>query len=395
LEGLESVIKQINSNVTKPKSETECETVFLPTLQDKAIPDKDWVVEGWILNNCVTALYGDGGVGKSLLTMQILTCVASGIDFLGIKTQKIKVFGFFCEDTADELHRRQADINNHYKIQFSQLENMHWQSRVGCDNILMNFIRDGVGSASKAYEYLLKEVKRVGARLVVIDTAADTFGGNENIRSQVRQFINLLGKLALEINGAVILCAHPSAAGLANNSGTGGSTAWNNTVRSRLYLSRLTANSGEEFSPDDARDLRELTKMKSNYSTVGDKFVLRWDNGAFRVEAVQANDFVSQIEKRNQEKADDAIFLVLLDQLTNQGRTVSNSKNAGSTYAPKVMALIDKGKSMGRKRLADAMERLFQNDIIDIGYVTTGSDRKKKNGVRRIPQNECSEVQHG
>jgi len=50
---------------------------------------------------------------------------------------------------------------------------------------------------------------------------------------------------------------------------------------------------------------------------------------------------------------------------------------------------------MGRKRLADAMERLFQNDIIDIGYVTTGSDRKKKNGVRRIPQNECSEVQHG
>ena len=36
-------------------------------------------------------------------------------------------------------------------------------------------------------------------QLVVIDTAADTFAGNENIRPQVRQFITLLTRLAIAI----------------------------------------------------------------------------------------------------------------------------------------------------------------------------------------------------
>jgi len=384
-----------NNAANQEQIAVEGKTIFLPTLQGKPIPAREWVVDGWILSNCVTALYGDGGVGKSLLAMQLLTCVALGKSFLGIETHQMSVFGFFCEDTEAELHRRQADINYHYEISFEQLQNFHWQSRVGYDNVLMTFIREGVGNPSKAYEYLRQEVLRVGAKLVVIDTAADTFGGNENARPQVRQFINLLGKLALEIDGAVVLCAHPSASGLANNSGTGGSTAWNNTVRSRIYLSRPITKNGEELSPDDARDLRELTKMKSNYSSVGDKLIIRWSEGAFIVEQGQANDIVSQIARKNQDKEDDEIFLSLLDQLTEQGRVVSESKQATS-HAPKIMVQMDIGKSIGKGRLTAAMERLFATNVIDRGYVMLGADRKKKDGVRRKPiQNECSEVQHG
>ncbi len=370
-------------------------TIFLPTLQDKPVPEREWVVDGWILSDCVTAFYGDGGVGKSLLAMQLLTCVALGKNFLGIKTKQMPVFGFFCEDTEDELHRRQVRINDHYNVDFQQLKNMYWQSRVGFDNVLMNFIREGVGSPSKAYEYLRQEVLRVGAKLVVIDTAADTFGGNENIRTQVRQFINLLGKLALEIDGAVVLCAHPSASGLANNSGTGGSTAWNNTVRSRIYLSRPTDKKGEELGEDDARDLRELSKMKSNYSSIGEKFFLRWCDGVLIVERGQASDIVSQIARKNQDKEDDEIFLSLLDQLTEQGRTVSDSKQAG-THAPKIMYTMEVGKKIGKARLMEAMARLFAANVIDRGLIGLGKDRKKKEGIRRKPQKtECGEVQHG
>ena len=383
-----------HANTKVIESIHEAKTVFAPTLQGKSIPERQWIWDDWILSACVTALYGDGGIGKSLLAMMMLTCVSLGIPFLGIKTKQMKVLGFFCEDTEDELHRRQADINAHYGIDFDGLQNLCWQSRVGCDNVLMDFIREGKGQATAAYNTLREEVLRVGAQFVVIDTAADTFGGNENIRQQVRQFINLLGGLALEIDGAVVLCAHPSVSGMANGSGSGGSTAWNNTVRSRIYLSRPTGGDSGELGEEDAKGLRELTKMKSNYSTVGDKITLRWVRGAFKVEQGAATDIVSVIEKRNREQEDDKIFLSLLGQLTDDGRTVSDSKQAG-TYAPKVMAGMDKGKPIGKKRLIEAMGRLFENKTIDRGFVVLGSDRKKKDGIRRRPVTDCGEVRDG
>ena len=198
----------------------------------------------------------------------------------------------------------------------------------------------------------------------------------------------------MEIKGAVVLCAHPSVAGITKGDGSGGSTAWNNTVRSRIYLSRPAGSDSGELSEEDAKGLRELTKMKSNYSTVGDKITLRWVQGAFKVEQGAATDMVSVIEKRNREQEDDKIFLSLLDQLTDDGRTVSDSKQAG-TYAPKVMVAMDKGKSIGKRRLIDAMMRLFENKTIDRGFVYMGSDRKKKDGIRRRPVTDCGEVRDG
>lgn len=358
-------------------------TIHAPTLYGKEIPEREWLVDQWILAGCVTALYGDGGVGKSLLAMQLITAIALGKPFLGLEVKQQKVFGFFCEDREDELHRRQEDINNHYGCNFTDLDNMYWQSRVGLNNILMSFIRDGLGSATEAYKVLRDEVLRVGAQSVVIDTAADTFGGGENVRPQVRQFINLLSKLAIEIGGSVILCAHPSAAGLARDDGTGGSTAWNNTVRSRLYFSRPTKKDGDELSEEDAQNSRQLVKMKSNYSTIGDKIFVKWEQGAFKLEGGSIYDKVSQIEKNNREKEDDKKFLILLDILTSQNNFVSNNRASRYNYAPKVMALMKESKGIGFGRFEQSMQRLFDDESITNGVVGIGADRHKKVGIMR------------
>ena len=62
-----------------------------------------------------------------------------------------------------------------------------------------------------------------------------------------------------------MLLAHPSLTGMNTGTGTSGSTAWNNSVRSRLYLDRVR-ESGIEPDPD----ARVLRTMKSNYGPVGD-----------------------------------------------------------------------------------------------------------------------------
>ena len=108
--------------------------------------------------------------------------------------------------------------------------------------------------------------------LVILDTAADMFGGNENERRTVNTFIKTyLGSIVINYNATVILLAHPSLSGLSSGSGLSGSTAWENSVRARAYLAREA----------DSDDIRILSRKKSNYSDIsGDSDIkLIWENG--------------------------------------------------------------------------------------------------------------------
>jgi len=349
-------------------------------LEGLPIPEFKWLLEDWIPWGYVTALYGDGGTGKSLLAQQLMTVIATGKSFFGIPTTSCRVLGYFCEDKDDEIHRRQWSVNAAVGVPFRDLGRTRWVSRVGEENILIEFIREGTGCATKAYEQLRTAALEIGAQFIVLDTAADLFGGNENARPQVRQFINLLARLANEINGAVLLCAHPSASGISSGEGSGGSTAWNNTVRSRLYLKGVEADGGE---PDDeVDDLRILTRKKANYARRGDEITLRWKDWAFElVSASNAKDTISRIEQANREREIDQAFLDGLDKLHGQGRNVSESPYA-KTYAPKMIASLPNCRYRVRE-LTAAMERLFDEGTIEVGEIGTTKHRKKQVGVRR------------
>ena len=111
--------------------------------------------------------------------------------------------------------------------------------------------------------------------LIIADTAADTFGGNENFRSEVRAFVSsCCGRLAHQTGAAFLLLAHPSQAGLNNKRGDGGSTAWNNSMRSRLYL---------RFNDDAGVDDRVLELPKVNHGQRLKSWDLFWEAGAFRL----------------------------------------------------------------------------------------------------------------
>lgn len=340
------------------------------TLQGKPIPEREWVVENWIPLLSTTALYGDGGVGKSLLAMQIMTCVALGKPFLGLVTKQMKVLAVFCEDTEDELQRRQKRINDHYGCEFLDLVFMFWCSRVGENNILMNFKGDSA-ELTELYRQIEEKALECEAQLIVIDTAADTFGGNENIRGQVRQFIGCLNRLAKRINGAVLLCAHPSVSGMASGEGYGGSTAWNNSVRSRLYLKCVDTTHSKTIEPDNKR---LLSRKKSNYAQAGDEIELYWKDGVF---INHDNDPALGMLLKEKDKKAEAFFLEGMDMIYGQGRKLSSSKQSAN-YAPKMLQKIN-GCIHKKHELEAAMERLFQRSAI----VEIASGRGK-NTTRQI-----------
>src|SRR4051795_6811808 len=59
--------------------------IYFPGLEGRSAPARRFILEDWIPAECVTSLYGDGGIGKSLLAQEIATIVATGISAFGFK----------------------------------------------------------------------------------------------------------------------------------------------------------------------------------------------------------------------------------------------------------------------------------------------------------------------
>jgi putative DNA primase/helicase len=197
---------------------------------------------------------------------------------MGIETMEMPVLSVMCEDDAEEVKRRQLNINEWLGVdEFGEgPEDLHLWPRVGDDNVLVTWPSGGRDEPGAFYEQLCAKVAAVkgdaDSVLVILDTAADMFGGNENERRTVNTFIKTyLGSIVINYNATVILLAHPSISGLQSGSGLSGSTAWENSVRARAYLAREA----------DSDDIRILSRKKSNYSDIsGDSDIkLIWENG--------------------------------------------------------------------------------------------------------------------
>jgi RecA-family ATPase len=341
-----------------PDYEAFCSGIIRPTeWQDKPVPERRWHVDGWLPEGYVSALYGTGGIGKTILAQQLLTATALGSKWLGLDVKQCRAIGFFCEDKEDELHIRQDAINRLYECSYSDLDDLELFSRVGFDNLLMDFTKDGTGQATRLYNFLLKRAQEFKAEFVVIDTAADTFGGNENVRGEVRQFVQkCLGHLAREIGGTVLLCAHPSVAGM--STGTGGSTAWSNTVRSRLHLCMPQVEKDAE--PD--RNARILELPKANYAATGELLALTWKDGTLQLDP-RITGYTGGTAGHLERIRCDQVFLKLLRKATADGRDMSDKKQS-SQYAPKMMARMEGRETFTYRDFQRAMERLFDLGVL-------------------------------
>jgi hypothetical protein len=295
-------------------------TTWAPELAGKPLPERQWIVPGWIPDRAVTLLGGDGGVGKSLLVLQLMASSALSKPWLGLPAKSLHSFALFCEDPAEEIHLRLSAIARDLGTGFEEMESVRWAARAGQDSVLMAFPENGRGKPTPLWYEFRQAVMDHGAQLVIVDTLADTFAGNENHRGQARAFINLLRGLALEIDGAVILTAHPSLSGQSSGTGLSGNTAWNNSVRSRLYLTRPKEEGGIQD-----RDARALKRMKANYSSEGDSLGLQWRDGVLvREDAASPSGIVGAIEIEN------AVIAVLRSRMADGGRVAADPKARNS-----------------------------------------------------------------
>lgn len=318
----------------------------------KQIPARQWYAEGLIPLRQVTILNGDGGVGKSLLALQIAAAGAMSLDTLEMEPWAGKTLYIGAEDEAEEFWRRLADIAHAHGKELDELFMFRLLSLADRDALLSVPNKGGNMEHTPLFAKIVDFACEFRPRLIVFDTAADLFGGDEIKRAQVRQFIAMLRTLAIQLDCAVILLAHPSVQGMQSGTGSSGSTAWNNSVRSRLYLTRPDGKDADS-------DLRILKTMKSNYGKTGDEIRLRWKDGVFVLD-----DGKPQAGETMLAAKAERVFCDLLSMLNRQGRNVCHVP--GTTYAPAVMAKLKEAEGVTKARLVDAMNRLLSSGEIKI-----------------------------
>lgn len=323
--------------------------IFPHEWKDLPIPDREWFIEGLVPGRQVTILNGDGGVGKSLLALQLAAAACMSVSTLGMDPLAGNAIYVGAEDDWDEFHRRLADIASALDGDMSDLFRMRVVPLADRDALLCTYDKEGKIKPTALWKQIASLVEARGPSVLVLDTAADLFGGDEIKRSQVRQFIAMLRKLAMSAGCAIILLAHPSAAGIQTGSGSSGSTAWNNSVRSRLYMTK-----GDK---DDDPDLRILKTMKANYGKTGDEIKIRWQDGAFVLDDGKPSPASGLINAHHEQT-----FLRLLSDINRSGQRVSASRS--NTYAPTVFAGMEEGTT--KKQFEAAMTRLFKSEQIRV-----------------------------
>lgn len=325
------------------------------TLLSAPAPSRRWHIAGSIPADDVTLLGADGGEGKTTLALQLAYCTAWGYPWLQTDVRAGSAVYLSAEEPLAELHYRLEKIAKGIVLPGEPPNPFKLISRADSDAVLaVPGSIAGTMQPTSLFEELRLLVAETEAKLLVLDAAADVYGGNEIDRSQVRSFIRVLRSLAIGHDCAVLLLAHPSVDGMKTGRGYSGSTHWSNSVRSRFYFTTPTANGG--CQPD--QDLRQLELAKANRGRRGEKMMLRWRDGAFWVERGAAAADALSIGKAK------LVFLELVRRYQEQGRNLS--AQPGPSYAPKLLMDNPEAAGLSKELLAKAMNALLKDNIIAV-----------------------------
>lgn len=333
-------------------------------------PARRWIVQGWLARATGGALFGEDGIGKSLLAQQLATCVAADRTFLGLDTTHAGAMYITCEDDELSLWQRQRAINKALGLPLDCAPAMlstlagHVAAQLG------DFDEAGTFQPGPMFHAIAKRAESISAGLIVLDNIAHLFPGNEIVRRQVVGFLAAVDKLALQCDAAVLLLGHPAKA---IGSEYSGNLGWSAHVRQRWFLGWGDA----ELNDPDTRILR---KAKANLGKKGEEVAFRWHEWAFVRDEDLGNDLAREYAEIAKHNHDNEVFLTCLRLRNEQRRPVSDAK-ASRTYAPKEFALMPEAKGVGAGRLELAMDRLFRTSAIERGVLPWKRDRKPVEGL--------------
>jgi hypothetical protein len=337
-------------------------------LANKEPPKREWAESFWLGMGYTTGLIGPGGVGKSLTAQTWASTLSLGRSYIGEVHRARKALIWNCEDDRDEIWRRQLDISRWLGVGLEAFaDSLFIESRVGHDNTMFT-TEFGRTLFTPLIEELRAQAHDYQAEVVILDNAAQFYGGNENDRHQVTTFLNAIsGALP---GRAVILLAHPSRQAGSEYSG---SSAWENAVRMRLYLGNKLPDQQQDEDPADGA--RYLSKRKANY-THADYRRFTFRDGVLIPDEIEGGGLIEGIRKQKAGR----VVIEAARRLHELGLRMTDGSTSPQ-FLPKLILDYKLGEGCSKKELADAMREAMLDGALTRGVVGAYSNRSPMHGL--------------
>ena len=263
-------------------------------------PELDFVLPALKKGSC-GAIVATGGVGKTMLALQLAITVSSKFDMfnlekLGWQCKTGKVVFFTGEDDLDVLQKRIHTMGRHMPpaAREEMYKNLEIASLVG----LMAKVDD--------YQWMqFFAEKTKGARLVVFDTLRRFHNRDENDNGEMSELLGQLEALCLENDTTILFLHHTSKGGGGETTqhASRGASALSDNARWQVNLSTMTDSEAPKATHDGKPCLArkswyvKLIFSKINYSApIEDIWFEKEDGGALK----RANIKVSKDKEKGQ-----------------------------------------------------------------------------------------------
>jgi putative DNA primase/helicase len=320
------------------------------------------VWDGYLPRGTVSLLGAHGGTGKSTIALMLGVCAALGKPLFGIRTTMCKTLFVSLEDGQHIIRHRLAHICKTWAIDPEQLrERLHIVDGTAHPELYAAETR-GAGETTPSYLELRERAQADGIGLVVVDNASDAFGGDEIQRRQVRAFMRAMASVARLTDCAVLLLAHVDKNTSRNKSAQGGegysgSTAWHNSARSRLFMTRT----------DDG--LLTLDHQKSNLGKLREPLTLNWlDGGLPILDAPDASGVTARMNGRSDDECAAALLKLITEFESRQqycSPAVQARNNVHSMLRSEPTFLSLKLRPDGTRRIVNQCQRAKWLEPID------------------------------
>jgi hypothetical protein len=239
-----------------------------------------------------------------------------------------------------------------------------------------------ISSETPLLNTLTSLVHKLDIGLVILDNASDTYDDDEIRRARVRAFVRSLRSRIARPGRAVLLLAHinKASANSGRNAGTedySGSTAWHNSVRSRLSL------------VSGANHALTIEHMKANLGAKAEPVRLEWHEGVPLVAGLYTSAGVqaAEVAEKVRDDADKAALVSLIQGFDQRGERVTTSFQGSATVFRLLKGVPGFPKNTDSERLMRLLRGLETEGRIFRRTVRT-LDRKLREGFTCTPITE-------
>jgi len=197
-------------------------------------PPVVWPIDMLIRADRPQTLDGDGGIGKSVVSVGMSVARSAGVPIFGFKTIPGPCLFITHEDDADDLQAMAKAYATYLKVNLADLP-LDWWPLLENDICLATV--DDRGGWEKGPFYDTLESRLKPGLFVVLDCRSDVVQMSEHLREPPNTFYKtILTPLCKKYHCAILVLCHPSKAGIADGSMYSGGTGNKSALRNKLVM---------------------------------------------------------------------------------------------------------------------------------------------------------------